>query len=353
MAMIDVPIRRANLSLAMYAAHLGSGNSISCKSIRSGTIKGYIRVIARFLEKFGEHPRDLRKDGPTATKFSEHLESVYKELERWEAMPDRREPFTVEMLQFWEEHVVRNHYSWLSAEAALADWFQCGIYGAFRKSEWAQDAYKSRPEQAKMNGLGDPQAFCIGDVRAVTFSNKRISGYEILKYPVEQIRAMWLRWRTQKNGTINEERLFTANSNRAGRDFIRPMYRILQRFSVVCGMNDYTTPLAAYSAGTYDASTGTHKVRLITSKDIESAMQFAASKVYGITAKKDLSKWSAHSLRVGACVILHSLGFSATQIQFLLRWKSMAFMDYLRNLAVLADRQNEAVDDVQLMPNFL
>ena len=45
--------------------------------------------------------------------------------------------------------------------------------------------------------------------------------------------------------------------------------------------------------------------------------------------------------RVGACVILYTLGFTDVQIQHLLRWKSLAFMEYLRNLSTTVIRQSQ------------
>ena len=68
--------------------------------------------------------------------------------------------------------------------------------------------------------------------------------------------------------------------------------------------------------------------------------------------KKALQKWSAHSLRVGACVLLHATGFTPLDIQWLLRWRSMAFMAYLRNLAGLATRQHQALDKAAGMPHI-
>ena len=35
--------------------------------------------------------------------------------------------------------------------------------------------------------------------------------------------------------------------------------------------------------------------------------------------------------------------FSGHQIQILLRWDSLAFMDYFRNLAIISDQQNTAI----------
>ena len=66
-----------------------------------------------------------------------------------------------------------------------------------------------------------------------------------------------------------------------------------------------------------------------------------------------LQLYSSHSLRVGACTLLYAKGFSDTEIKHLLRWKSDAFMSYLRNLAVTSRRQNTAVNDGSEIPNFV
>ena len=82
-------------------------------------------------------------------------------------------------------------------------------------------------------------------------------------------------------------------------------------------------------------------------------MQRCAAVVHNIKNKAELKLWSAHSLRVGACVLLHATGFNAIEIKWTLRWRSDAFMDYLRNTHVLATRQNSVLDEVSAMPNFL
>jgi hypothetical protein len=67
----------------------------------------------------------------------------------------------------------------------------------------------------------------------------------------------------------------------------------------------------------------------------------------------ELQMWSSHSLRVGACTTLYAMGFHEMEIKHLLRWKSNAFMTYLRNLAVTSRRHNEALNDANCIPNFL
>ena len=44
-----------------------------------------------------------------------------------------------------------------------------------------------------------------------------------------------------------------------------------------------------------------------------------------------LGRFTAHSIRVTACNLLHRQGLSDRYIQTRLRWKSNTFLDYLRN----------------------
>lgn len=94
----------------------------------------------------------------------------------------------------------------------------------------------------------------------------------------------------------------------------------------------------------------------ITTADVETVMRRAAASLYNLDPIKhrtELSLWSSHSLRVGACTMLYSKGFSEMEIKYLLRWKSSAFMTYLRNLAVTSRRHNIAINEASKIPNFV
>jgi hypothetical protein len=51
--------------------------------------------------------------------------------------------------------------------------------------------------------------------------------------------------------------------------------------------------------------------------------------------------------------LLRGSNITDTQIMWLLRWKSNAFMTYLRNVAVLAHKQTIAFSDVEAMPQII
>ena len=76
---------------------------------------------------------------------------------------------------------------------------------------------------------------------------------------------------------------------------------------------------------------------------ISKHLQDSARRTYNITDKKKLSLWTPYSIRVGACVLLSTIDKDGPFIQLRLRWRSLAFMDYLRNTRTLAKEHATAL----------
>ena len=339
--MLELDPIRAEQQLAMWAVHLSMGNSIYHRTIRLSTIEDYLRAVARKTATHHRHKRDPRKLNPTDGGFGPNVKSVLKELKRWEDVPNRREAFSPDML---DEALKRASFADRdSLDDILADWYACGIYAGLRCGECAQTQTNRRnPDFPTLNFRNETQAFCINDLRARTIKGRRfLKGREILSVPLSDIRCMWLKFRTQKNGKHGVERLFRRTGSTTNpKCFCRAMCRILQRFVRLRGANDTTTPLSVYR-DSYGV------IRLLTSQDITDHMRSIAAKVFDLDPVKDkdlLQRYSAHSLRVGACVHLHAQGFSAVDIRWILRWESDAYKIYLRNFEGLAKRQTESFD---------
>ena len=351
----STPIR-GQLQLAMYAVHVASGSSLTCRQLKLATIKQYVLAAASFLALFCG--RDLRKVNPSDTQYGPYLHSVFKDLEQYEKVPNRREPYTPEMHEECEKLAALSRpFQPLGVHSVMATWFTIGLLGGFRLSEWAQYASNSDPHKPRANHLLPPElltrALVADDIRIETLNRRRYTGLAILNVPLSSIRKLWVKFRTQKNRQNGEERLWTLNDAVDGHCMVASFYSVLGRFSELLRLDSTldksTTPLALF----FDYVT--RRVRSVTSTEIEAVMRHCASIVCGLHPvhdKEKLEMWSSHSLRVGACVILHAMGFSTIDIQWILRWRSLAFMAYLRNLAGLADRQNVAIDKARGMPHF-
>jgi hypothetical protein len=155
----------------------------------------------------------------------------------------------------------------------------------------------------------------------------------------------------KKNGQHNETRIWVRNQCFPVRCKIRAMLRIVRRFVGLVGPR-YDLPLSIYR----DPSTGA--ITNFDSNVIRTHLREAASAVYHIDpntseGQTTLARWSSHSFRIGACIILYASGFTDTQIKHILRWKSDSFRRYLRNLAIIISRQNDAMDDLATMPNII
>jgi hypothetical protein len=350
MALENTTIQRCNWQLALYAVHLATGHTVSCRAIKATTIDKYLRNVAKFCAR--ANPRDPRKLEQTQKPLARMIQGVIDEVKRWEDIPDRREPLTIEMIYYLQELYESKPYLYSSdsALAVIIDYAGAGLYDGFRLSEWAQPNAHAEIHNPNLNYRGEPSAFCIDDVRFLSEDKISISTERILllHHTSPIVGRDFVKYRTQKNGHDGEERQHTRNCSKNAPCHVSSMMRIVQRFVRLVGPRSHV-PLCVYR-------TDQGKVRYITASLIEATFRMAAAKVYKLDPIRDhahLQKWSAHSIRVGACVILHGMGFTDTQIQFLLRWRSNAFYVYLRNIAGLAHKQNRALDDLSTMPNFI
>ena len=182
--------------------------------------------------------------------------------------------------------------------------------------------------------------------------DRRITTLAALNEDILNVESVTVTFTWQKNGNHGEKKLLVRNDSTTDLCPVRNFLRILARFNRLLGIDHTNAPLAIF-AGPLGRPTS------ITASNVAQSLRQAAAIVYNIdpatpVGRADLTRWSSHSLRVGACVILHVNGFSSSEIQFLLRWKSDAFMQYLRNLGTLSRKQNAALSTTDgFMPNLL
>jgi hypothetical protein len=81
----------------------------------------------------------------------------------------------------------------------------------------------------------------------------------------------------------------------------------------------------------------------ITGSRIATLLCKAVKKVRPSTSADGLKKYSAHSLRVWACVLLDKAGMSPSFIQKCLRWFGDLFKMYLRDLKAIQDKHLAAL----------
>ena len=148
MALATVTIQRCNYQLAVYAVHLATGHAVSCRAVKAATIDKYLRNVAKFCAR--SNSRDPRKSDQTQKPLAATIQGVINEVHRWENIPDRREPFTIEMLRYLEE---------LSASKPH-------LFGSDSYLNVMIDFSSAHSEldNPQLNRRGSPMAFCLDDI---------------------------------------------------------------------------------------------------------------------------------------------------------------------------------------------
>jgi len=332
--------REANMIFAMYTIDLAMGHTLLCMSIKSETIKIYIKVAADHISESRRRALtglpnesfqwiDPRLDITTG-KLSKRITSITDEVRRWEKIANRREPVTTRMITYGA--LKCDPLKPFCIDNVMYDWTVIGIYTGVRLTEWAQP--KSGFVKLKTD---EPKAFMWQDVEFRGVNNRRMTISEGLENP-SLVHTVRLTWREQKNGQNGEKKTIVRSPANKTLCAVSAVIRVMERFQAL-GLDKKEYPLAVFTSN----GLVTGKMRFVRAPHIEVYLQRAAKNVYNITNKEELQRFSAHSIRVGACVALHAAGVSKLDIKHALRWKSDGFMVYLRDLPCQAQRNANAV----------
>ena len=329
-------IPQKNFLMACYTVSLTSNETIFCRTIKASTVNLYISDASK-LAIFANHPDPTKNQ---LNQKSSYITNVVNEHRRWESMPNRREPLTFAMVDC--AYSTTNHASPSSPDdtlhAALTDWLILGMQTGMRKSEWCQDRHILRKTgQVIPNRDGSASAFLLTDFTFEKSNGVRCDNSRHMY--IQDATIVKIRWRFQKNGNNGEVLSYMANNKNPGRCPVRAAMRIRDR-AIRLGVPP-DTPIAVFknSAG-YS--------QFIDDFHVTQMLQSLAKTVYNITDPTDLARFSSHSIRVGACVLLHETSQTPDFIKARLRWRSDTYLMYLRNTPKLAMLHNEAINNSDL-----
>ena len=309
----SIPIDQSNFVLGCYAVSLIQGDSILGMNILSATIKKYIQAAAAlYTARRIENPYE-----PEDNQLDENFpDIIIKALKKYEKIPKRREVITDSMFVYINEKAQDSRED--SLENAFKDWAAWSRYSGPRRSEWCQtrktkfETVTDGPEDKALAIRASDITFYDATGRVInpdcqTFA--RVTYAEVV-------------WRYKKNGENGEAIKYYKDDLNKVWCPCKAIWNIIQRAARLRIKKN--EPIAKYQ----DEK---GHVFFITDKDVKIILQEAAKEMLNITDEKVLSKWTSHSLRVTAANELHRLGFSAAFIQHRLRWRSDAFMVYLRH----------------------
>jgi len=265
------------------------------------------------------------------------LHSILSEYKRWQSVPNRRHPITTTMLNHL--YKLQSDQAQDSYLPALFDWLILGIHTGHRKSEWCQDASTfTKTSTFSRTVKNTSTAFLAADF---ILSHKPISQLSSHSQTQEN-NYLQIKWRFQKNGQNGQIVSFAHTYDNPHLSPVRAAERILARAKRLHLQPQ--APLAIYKQHLKKSSAPSYSY--IFHNQVEKSLQYLAKKVYNISSHQEIKKYSCHSIRVGACVLLHSSGADSLTIKFRLRWRSDSFMEYLRNTPRLAALHSKIVTTI-------
>ena len=157
---------RCNYQFALYATHLATGSTLHCRFIKSSKIQTYLRDVAEFIGRFCDI--DPRYRSTANTGCAPAISKGLNEVKRWETVPNKREPFTLET-QFYIATKAAQNPDDCCIEASLANWTLCTMYTGRRGIEWIQTNSKNTPLNSNHgNRFGNANEFTLEDVQCKT-----------------------------------------------------------------------------------------------------------------------------------------------------------------------------------------
>ena len=318
--------------LAMYAVFLATGHAISCRSIKSSSVTKYIADIANYLRQFAKDTtRDVRKVGTT---IAHQINSITAEMKRLEDIPNWREPWSLYLQTQLSNHCKKEPPD--SFARSVKNFYRNSCYSGNRRIEVFQEG-TNRQGKVQMNNRGDPCAFCIGDIEFLSSNSRTVVPHHIVVRNRSRIHYTQKCYCIQKNNKNSQKKKLGWNKTHPHLGPVKDWLDIVDRFLRLVGPTVTDRPLAIYKCEK------TKKILNICTDDSKKLMRFIVQKTYDITNKKELSNFTNHLIRVGACCILQSRKASDSFIQNALRWKSDTWKMYCRNLTSVANDLSETI----------
>jgi len=302
------PCQARSLFLACYAISLAQGQTLLGKVIKHATIDKYLKSAQALFQ--------ARRLPFKPSIDTDYVDIIMHAVKRYESVPNRRKMITDQMT-----HWLLREAKGLSLDHELRtilDWMIVGRYSGFRKSEWCQSSQTSYEIISDWPGQ-PPLAILESDVHYLGENEQKLPHTA----RASEVHFVKFFWRKQKNGANGESKIFARVKEDPDLCPVLATIRIIERAHRLGAPVD--EPLAVFQTARKNRA-------FITDSLTAKHLRRAASAVLNIAlSDTDLSLWSTHSIRVTAANLLHRQNFSDSFIMQRLRWKSLAFMEYLRD----------------------
>ena len=173
--------------------------------------------------------------------------------------------------------------------------------------------------------------FFIRKNNGITKKGKKIKPFDIDANTHKIVGRVRIRWRIQKNRrngqTVTVVRDFKNNETCAVLAALE-----IYLHSIRIGQPDDAPMVATRPDG---------KLKYLASNRIATMLRKSAKKIHPDLTKEEINKFSCHSFRVWACVLLSEAGASPDFIKDRLRWLGDSYRIYLRDTLAINEQHRE------------
>jgi hypothetical protein len=308
--------------LSMYVCFLLSGFTIKNIKIKVGTIKSYLLVV-------NDHYKAQSRNPPFEYKSNSKTARLLAEQERYEDLPERREPLPDKTLA--RMMGLAKSSDPLGFKAAVWDITGLGRLGGFRQQEFAMDKNSVIKHYVKPDGTLVVRAFCVRNLIFRTEDGSIIKRVLLRKNLAFEVGVQFDIQKNRMNGQII---WFQRDNTFPDYCPVRISLNLLWRAQTLGqGADD---PLCVYQD-----KTGTKCY--LSGQEVTHYFRSVVKSTTPNISPDDLKLISCHSIRVKACVLLAEAGMKGWYIKLRLRWLSDCFEVYIRNTKIIVSQHTDAL----------
>jgi len=291
--------------------------------LRYDTIKGYAEAaITLFLLR--DFPVPFSPDDKTSIAAT-----ILRNIKEEENIAVQRAPLTVEMFAVMLQDLIRLDF--LSMESCIIDQAILGRYIGPRLSEYGQKSHNRAEYHDFPSGKSVLKAICADDIIFLGKDGRRIQNFTLES--ADQVAKIRVKFKVQKNRRNGEEKEVLADSNNKQMCPAKAAFRIVVRSRLL--QQPTNLPCGVYSkAG---------KMQYLTGQDVSTYLRKIARKSHPDMDTSEIKRFSAHSFRVTAAVLLHEQGHDGDYIKIQLRWMGDSYRVYLRSTPTILEKHTESL----------
>lgn len=255
--------------------------------------------------------------------------TILKNYEEQENIATQRSPLNEKFFAAMLEIMISSDF--MSKEYCLCDLAILSRYFGFRLSEYGQKSHSKPDYHVFPSGKETLKAISSQDL--VFF---RKDGNQFIEYnsnEVDGIDRLDITFKVQKNRRNGEKKHVLPDRENPKMCPVRAAVRLVRRANNL-GQSQ-SLPCVVYQFK--------NNKRYVTGNDVSSFLQNIARKLYPDMSETDIRKFSSHSFRVTAAVLLHEQGHDGDYIKIQLRWLGDSYRLYLRSTHKILQQHSDSL----------